>query len=174
MNELIEKARQIKCLICDVDGVLTDGLLYLDSSGNELKTFQVMDGVGLKLLMSIGIEIAVITGSTTDIIDHRMQQLKIKHYFKGQLNKLTAYETLKTRLQLDDHEFAYIGDDIQDLGVIQRVGLGIAIANAVEQVKNTAIWQTQKKGGHGGVREVCDFILNAQDKYALALERYIK
>ncbi len=173
MHELIEKAKQVKCLICDVDGVLTDGLLYLDSFGNELKTFQVADGVGLKLLMSIGIEVAVITGSTTAVIDHRMQQLNIEHYFKGQLNKLTAFETIKARLQLHDHDFAYIGDDIQDLNVIKRVGFGVAIANAVDEVKRVATWQTQKTGGHGGVREVCDFILNAQDKYAQALERYI-
>ncbi|OYV54504.1 MAG: 3-deoxy-D-manno-octulosonate 8-phosphate phosphatase, partial [Legionella sp. 21-45-4] len=116
-QRILEKAKHIKCLICDVDGVLTDGLLYLDSFGNELKTFQVSDGVGLKLLMCAGIEVAVITGSTTSVIDHRMQQLSIEHYFKGQLNKLNAYHIIKARLTLEDHEFAYIGDDIQDLAV---------------------------------------------------------
>ncbi len=173
MHALVEKARQVKCVICDVDGVLTDGLLYLDSFGNELKTFQVMDGVGLKLLMCVGIEVAVITGSTTAIIDHRMQQLKIEHYFKGQLNKLNAYDTIKARLKLNDEDFAYIGDDIQDIGLIQRVGFGVAVNNAVAQVKQHAVWETQQKGGHGAVRELCDFILNAQEKYTQAVERYI-
>ena len=174
MQALIEKAKQIKCLICDVDGVLTDGLLYLDAQGNELKTFQVMDGVGLKLLMTVGIEVAVITGSNTPVIDHRMRQLNITRYFKGKLNKLTAYECIKTDLQLTDADIAYIGDDIQDLALIKRVGFGVAVQNAIDEVKRHAVWHTQKPGGHGGVRELCDFILNAQDKYALALEKYIQ
>jgi len=131
MSNLIEKAQKIKCLICDVDGVLTDGSLYFDSAGNEVKVFQVLDGVGLKLLMFAGIEVAVITGSVTNIIDLRMQQLQIKHYFKGQVNKQVAYQTLKTRLNLEDEDFAYIGDDLPDLPIIRQVGLGIAIANAV-------------------------------------------
>ena len=173
MSELIEKAKKIKCLICDVDGVLTDGSLYLDAAGNELKSFQVLDGVGLKLLMYAGIEVAVITGSTTAIIDHRMQQLKIQHYFKGQVNKQQAYQTLKTRLGLADEAFAYVGDDLPDLPIIRQVGLGIAVPNAVEQVKACAMWQTTKAGGHGGVREVCDFILHAQNKFELALDRYL-
>src|SRR3990167_2136306 len=146
MTELIEKAKNIKCLICDVDGVLTDGSLYLDAAGNEFKAFQVIDGVGLKLLMFAGIEIAIITGCTSTIIDYRMQQLKIKHYFKGQTNKQQAYQTLKTRLNLNDEAFAYIGDDLVDVPIIQQVGLGIAIANAIDQVKACAFWQTTKSG----------------------------
>jgi 3-deoxy-D-manno-octulosonate 8-phosphate phosphatase (KDO 8-P phosphatase) len=173
MSELIEKAKKIKCVICDVDGVLTDGSLYLDSMGNELKVFQVIDGVGLKLLMYAGIEVAIITGSITPIIDHRMQQLKIAHYFKGQVNKQIAYDILKSRLNLNDDAFAYIGDDLPDLPIIQQVGLGVAIANAVEQVKAEADMQTQLPGGRGGVREFCDFILHAQDKFDLALDKYL-
>lgn len=173
MSVLIEKAKKIKCVICDVDGVLTDGSLYLDSMGNELKVFQVLDGVGLKLLMYAGIEVAVITGSLTSVIDHRMQQLKITNYFKGQVDKQTAYNTLKTRLNLTDEAFAYIGDDLPDLPIIQQVGLGVAIANAVEQVKAVADMQTKQSGGRGGVRELCDFILHAQDKFDFALDKYL-
>lgn len=174
MNELLlEKAKKIKCVICDVDGVLTDGTLYLDSMGNEMKAFQVLDGVGLKLLMYAGIEVAVITGSVTSIIDHRMQQLKITHYFKGQVNKQAAYDTLKSRLNLNDESFAYIGDDLPDLPLIQQVGLGIAVANAVEQVKAVADMQTKQFGGRGSVREVCDFILYAQNKFDFALDKYL-
>ena len=173
MSELLEKAKKIKCLICDVDGVLTDGSLYLDANGNELKKFQVIDGVGLKLLMHAGIDVAVITGSTTSVIDHRMKQLNIQHYFKGQVSKENAYQTLKERLALNDESFAYIGDDLPDLPIIKQVGLGIAVANAVDPVKAAAFWQTTKTGGSGAVREVCDFILHAQQQLDFALDRFL-
>lgn len=172
MSEFIEKAKNIRCLICDVDGVLTDGRLYLDNFGNEQKAFNVQDGMGLKMLMAAGIEVAVITTSKTALIDHRMKQLGIRHYFKGQLEKQTAYEQLKSELQLPDDAFAYIGDDLPDIPIIQRVGFGVAVENAVPQVKEIAIWQTQKSGGNGAVREVCDFILNAQHKFSEALQGY--
>ena len=123
--------------------------------------------------MFAGIEVAVITGSVTNIIDLRMQQLQIKHYFKGQVNKQVAYQTLKTRLNLEDEDFAYIGDDLPDLPIIRQVGLGIAIANAVEQVKAVADMHTKQFGGQGGVREICDFILHAQNKFELALDKYL-
>ena len=173
MNDFIDKAKKIKCVICDVDGVLTDGALYLDATGNEIKAFQVLDGVGLKLLMFAGIEVAVITGAVTSIIDHRMQQLKITNYFKGQVNKQIAFDTLKSRLQLTAEEFAYIGDDLPDLPIIRQVGLGIAVANAVEQVKTVAHIITKQSGGKGAVREVCDFILHTQGKFELALDKYL-
>lgn len=173
MKELIEKARKIKCLVCDVDGVLTDGLLFIDNHGNELKAFHVQDGMGLKLLMAVGIDVAVITTSINAVIAHRMKQLGIQHYFTGQVDKRSAYETLKTRLKLNDDQFGYIGDDLPDLPIIQQVGLGVAVANAVHQVKEFADWETTLPGGRGGVREVCDLILNAQNKQEIALSNYL-
>lgn len=172
MNSLLDKAKKIKCLISDVDGVLTDGLLFLDNNGNELKAFNVQDGMGLKLLMAAGIEVAVITTSQNKVIDHRMQQLGIKHYFKGQVDKRLAYATLKETLGLADEEFAYVGDDLPDLPLIQQAGLGVAVANAVSQVKEFAAWVTEQHGGRGGVREVCDLILKAQGKQDIALSQY--
>lgn len=174
MNELLEKATQIKCLICDVDGVLTDGLLHIDNHGNELKSFNVQDGMGLKLLMAAGIEVAVITTARNAVVDHRMKQLGITHYFKGQVDKRKAYQELKKILGLDDVQFAYIGDDLPDLPLIKQVGLGVTVANAVPQVKEFAYWQTEKKGGRGAVRELCDLILNAQGKADMALNGYLK
>lgn len=174
MNELFEKAKKISCLICDVDGVLSDGLLHIDNHGNELKSFHVQDGMGLKLLMSAGIEVAVITTSRNAVIDHRMQQLGIKHYFKNQVDKRNAYQQLKQTLNLQDEQFAYIGDDLPDLPLIQQVGLGVAVANAVPLVKKYADWQTKANGGAGGVRELCDFILEVQDKTHVALEKYLQ
>ena len=173
MNNLLEKAKKIQCLICDIDGVLTDGLLYIDNYGNEQKAFHVQDGMGLKLLMAVGIEIAVITTSQNAVVEHRMQQLGITHYFKGQVDKQLAYQQLKERLGLDNDAFAYVGDDLPDLPIIKQVGLGVAVANAVRQVKEFALWQTEATGGRGAVREVCDFILNAQNKADEALEGYL-
>jgi 3-deoxy-D-manno-octulosonate 8-phosphate phosphatase (KDO 8-P phosphatase) len=174
MSQIIEKATKIKCLICDVDGVLSDGLLHIDNHGNELKSFHVQDGMGLKLLMSAGIDVAVITTARNAVVDHRMQQLGISHYFKGQVDKRKAYEELKSTLNFQDEQFAYIGDDLPDLPLIQKVGLGVAVANAVPLVKELADWQTQKQGGQGGVRELCDLILKAQDKTELALTNYLQ
>jgi 3-deoxy-D-manno-octulosonate 8-phosphate phosphatase (KDO 8-P phosphatase) len=174
MNELLEKAKKIKCLICDVDGVLTDGLLYIDNHSNELKTFHVQDGMGLKLLMAADIEVAVITTSRNAVVDHRMQQLGITHYYKGQVDKRDAYQQLKKTLGLQDEQFAYIGDDLPDLPIIQQVGLGVTVANGVRQVKEFADWQTEQSGGRGAVRELCDLILNAQNKADLALAGYLK
>lgn len=170
--EMIEKAKKIKCVICDVDGVLTDGLIFLDNSGNELKAFNIQDGMGLKLLMAAGIDVAVITTSKNAVIDHRMQQLGIQYYFKGQLEKQTAFQQLKSTLSLQDEDIAYIGDDLPDLPIIQRVGFGVAVANAVKQIKDIADFQTSAYGGRGAVREVCDLILHAQNKFDAALTGY--
>lgn len=174
MNELIEKAKKIKCVICDVDGVLTNGLLHIDNHGNELKSFHVQDGMGLKLLMAAGIEVGVITTSRNAVVDHRMLQLGIKHYYKGQVDKREAYQQIKKALNLQDDQFAYIGDDLPDLAIIQQVGLGVAVGNAVRQVKEFADWQTEQHGGSGAVRELCDLILNAQNKTDMALTGYLK
>lgn len=173
MNELLEKAKKVKCLICDVDGVLSDGLLYLDNHGNELKSFHVQDGMGLKLLMAAGIQVAIITTARNEVIDHRMNQLGVVHYFKGQVDKRAAYQKLKEKLGFRDEQFAYIGDDLPDLPLIKQVGLGVAVANAVRQVKEFADWQTEQRGGQGGVRELCDLILDAQNKTDEALEGYL-
>lgn len=172
-EQLFEKAKKIQCLICDIDGVLTDGLIYLDNFSNEMKGYNVQDGLGLKLLMAAGIEIAVITTSNNAVVDHRMQQLGIQHYFKGQVSKQAAYLKLKSILGLNDESFAYIGDDLPDLDIIRQVGFGVAVANAVDKVREFADWTTLKHGGRGAVREVCDLILDAQNKQDEALDRYL-
>ncbi|MGC1181995.1 KdsC family phosphatase [Legionella sp.] len=174
MSEIISLAKKVSCLICDMDGVLTDGLLYIDNHFNELKTFHIHDGVGLKLLMTAGIEIAVITGSFNPVVDHRMQQLGIKYYYKDQLDKNDMYQQLKKKLNLEDEQFAYIGDDLPDIPIMQQVGLSVAVANAVHQVKEIATWQTERSGGRGAVRELCDLILYAQNKMDLAVMGYLK
>lgn len=174
MNTIHQIAKGIRCLISDVDGVLTDARLYMDNFGNEQKAFNVQDGMGLKLLMAADIEVAVITTSRSALIDHRMKQLDIRHFYKGQVEKETAYEALKLKLNLPDSAFAYIGDDLPDIPLIQRVGLGVAVANAVSEVKKIADYETKSSGGYGAVRELCDLILYSQGKFESALARYLK
>ena len=174
MNTLLERAKKIQCLICDIDGVLTDGLLYIDNQGNELKAFNTQDGMGLKLLMAAGIEVAVITTSKNNVLEHRMRQLGITHYFTGQVDKRNAFTELKSRLGFSNEQFAYAGDDLPDLPIMQQVGFGVAVANAVAEVKEFAIWTTEKRGGQGAVREICDLILTAQQKLDIALDGYLR
>lgn len=173
MTTAQEKAKKIKCLICDIDGVLTNGAILISSDGNDIKAFNSQDGMGMQMLMSAGIQLAVITTSGNDVVHHRMKQIGIHMYFTGQVDKRNAYNQLKAELNLKDEEFAYIGDDLSDLFIIEQVGLGVAVANAVRQVKTCADWQTEQKGGEGAVRELCEFILIAQNKFDSALEYYL-
>src|SRR3990167_2197919 len=134
MNTLLEKAKKIKLVIFDVDGVLTDGRLYFSEKGVELKAFHVHDGQGMKLLLEQQIEVAIITQHDSPIILRRMEKLGIKHIYLGEGPKLTTNEVLLAKLDLNDEQVAYLGDDLPDLPVIQRVGLGIVVANAASQV----------------------------------------
>src|SRR3990167_5718671 len=124
--------------------------------------------------MAAGIEVAIITTSLNPVIEQRMQQLNIRHYFTGQRDKRAAYAELKHTLKLTDEQFAYVGDDLPDIGVMRQVGLGVAVANAVDSVKKCASFVSCKSGGDGAVREVCDMILLSQNKTELALAQYLK
>lgn len=169
-----QKIKNIQCVICDVDGVLTDGSISLDVHGNESRTFHVHDGMGLVLLLAAGIEVAIITTTNNAIIDKRMQQIGIRYFYKGQIDKLSAYHDLKTKLNLPDNAFAYVGDDLPDIPVMQQVGFSVAVANARNAVKKVSDWQTQRTGGTGAVRELCDIILDTQDKTEFALKHYLQ
>jgi len=173
MTMHLDKAKNVQCLICDVDGVLTSGLLYLDNFGNELKAFHVHDGMGLKLLMAAGITVAVITTSKNAVIEFRMRQLGISHYYTGQVDKQAAFQDLKQTLNLDNESFAFIADDLPDIAILKQVGFSVAVANARPEVKEIVHWQTASQGGAGAVRELCDAILLAQNKLDLALARYL-
>ncbi len=172
-QSLSNKINAIRCIICDVDGVLTNGKLYFNEAGEETKAFHVHDGMGLKFMLAAGLEVALITTTKNNIIDMRMQQLGITHVYQGQVNKQKAFDDLKQKLNLSNDAFAYVGDDLPDLPVMQQVGLSIAVANAVDMVKQIADIQTQHSGGKGAVREVCDLILTTQGKLNHALDRYL-
>lgn len=167
------KAKKIKLLICDVDGVLTDGGLYFNDKGEEMKRFNSLDGHGLKMLQSSGIEVAIITARESELTTHRMKNLGIKQIFQGQADKTKALEILKKELNLENEQIAYVGDDVIDLPVMSKIGLSIAVANAHDEVKNYANFITKKTGGNGAVREVCDYLLKAQKKYDTLMQQYI-
>lgn len=172
MQAIIDKAKRIQCLICDLDGVLTDGYLVYQANGDSQKSFHVHDGFGLKLLQNSGLEIAIITKSNSDLVKKRMQDLKIEHLYMNQSNKIPAYRDLLSKLNLSPEQVAYVGDDLPDLPLIKHSGLGIAVANASEHVKAHADWITEKSGGHGAVREVCEFIMKAQGTLEAILAEY--
>ncbi len=163
MNTILEKAALIRLVIFDVDGVLTDGSLYIGEDGQEYNAFYARDGLGMKMLQSTGIIIGIITGRNSPVITHRMQALGIKHVFQGQIDKLPAYKILCKQLQLDSQQIAYVGDDVNDIPVMSQVGLAIACADAHLTVVKQAHWQTQNAGGRGAAREVCDLIMQAQN-----------
>ncbi len=157
-----EKAKPIRLLIVDIDGVLTDGGLQFDNRGEEYKTFNSLDGHGIRMLLDCGIEVAVITGRQSKIVNHRMGDLGVKHIYQGNRDKLPAFEQLLADTGNEASQTAYVGDDLPDLPIMRRVGFAIAVQNAHGFVKQHCDWVTTARGGHGAVREVTDFILHAQ------------
>lgn len=162
MKNALKLAKTIKLVIFDVDGVLTDGNIFLTNNNNEIKAFNTQDGLGIQLLLKTGIEVGIITSRQSNIVEQRMKALGIKHVSQGHLNKLPAYEQLLQKLNLSDKEVAYVGDDLPDLALLRRAQLGIATANANMFVQHHADWVTTKTGGQGAVREVCELIMMAQ------------
>lgn len=155
-------AGNIKMLILDVDGVLTDGSIILDNDGNEYKSFHVRDGHGIKMLIRAGIHVAIITGRHSKVVERRAQELGITEVFQKCRDKRTAYKKLIEQYALEDLEVAYIGDDIVDAPIMALVGLPVAVADATEDTKAYALFVTKSRGGRGAVREVTDFILKAK------------
>lgn len=167
-KSLILRAKAIKMLICDVDGVLSNGLIFLGNQGEELKSFNVRDGYGIRCLLTSNIEVAIITGRRSQLVANRAKELGITHCYQGQSDKLIAFDELIKTCQLLPSQVAYIGDDLIDLPVMSKVGLAVAVADAHPMLKPHAHYVTQIAGGYGAVRELCDIILLAQDKLAHA------
>jgi 3-deoxy-D-manno-octulosonate 8-phosphate phosphatase (KDO 8-P phosphatase) len=174
MNNLTERAKNIRLVIFDVDGVLTAGILSYDHEGIESKHFHVRDGQGMKLLKKSGVDIAIITTCRSPIVKRRMQDLDIEHTYQGQVDKLPAYEDVKNKLHLQDEQIAYVGDDLPDLPMFRRVGLAITVANAPKVLQDHAHWVTKMEGGKGAAREVCDFIMDAQGTYQTIIDSYLQ
>lgn len=163
-EDVMARAGKIRLLICDVDGVLSDGLIYMGNNGEELKVFNVRDGYGIRCLKTSGIEVAIITGRSAKLLENRANTLGITHLYQGQSNKLLAFRELLATLSLAADEVAYIGDDLIDWPVMAEVGLAVAVADAHPLLIARAHYITHIVGGRGAVRELCDIILLAQNK----------
>jgi len=162
-QELIERARRIRLLALDVDGVLTDGRIYYGANHEELKAFHIKDGLGIKLLQRDDIAVAIITGRSSPMVDRRAAELGIDHVIQGREDKLTALKELCSTLDIELSACAYMGDDLPDLSAIAAAGLGLTVADANSRVADKAHWQSDLCGGDGAVREACDFILNSRE-----------
>lgn len=173
MQDFLEKARQIRLVVFDVDGVLTDGGLFIDCDGREHKVFNSRDGHGMKMLQGTGVLIGVITGRSSESVAHRMAGLGIDYVYQGQQDKLPAYLGLLERLALEPAQVACVGDDVVDLPMMRRAGLAIAVNDAHELVKEHAHWITAHGGGHGAARDVCELIMKAQGTLPALWERYL-
>jgi 3-deoxy-D-manno-octulosonate 8-phosphate phosphatase (KDO 8-P phosphatase) len=173
VQDIHAKAREVKLVIFDVDGVLTDGSLYLGDDGQEYKSFNSRDGHGMKMLQKSGVVIGIITGRTSEVVRIRMESLGVEHVYQGKQHKLPAYEELRDKLGLVDEEIAYVGDDVVDLPIMRRVGLAIAVNDAHPFVLRHAHWQTPRNGGRGAARDVCEMVLEAQGNLESELDSYL-
>jgi 3-deoxy-D-manno-octulosonate 8-phosphate phosphatase (KDO 8-P phosphatase) len=169
---ITEKAKHIKLLILDVDGVMTDGKVIYSDSGEELKFFNTSDGHGLRLLMRAGINVAIVTGRTSRAVEHRAADLGIKILFQKALIKIEAYEKILMSEKLIDREICAVGDDLPDLPVLRKCGLSFAVQNCVEELKSEVDYITEQCGGNGAVREICEIILKAQGLWKKVTARY--
>ncbi len=171
-SQLFEKARAIRLLVLDVDGVLTDGRLYYGPQGEALKVFNTLDGHGIKLLQRTGVRVAIITGRRGDALLARARDLGIEWIQQGREDKFAALQEMLAETPFALHEIACMGDDWPDLLVMTRVGLALTVANAHAEVKARAHWQSHSRGGEGAVREACDLLMRAQNSFAQAMAEY--
>lgn len=169
----VEKARNIRLIAFDVDGVMTDGGLYLSDSGDEFKRFNSLDGHGLKMLRASGVEPAIITGRTSRCVALRAANLGISHLYQGVEDKLGAFDALLAKLGLTYEDAAFMGDDVVDLPVMRRVALSVSVPDAPELVRMHAHYVTRRCGGHGAVREVCELLMTSQDTLSAQLAPYL-
>ncbi|MBD1553324.1 KdsC family phosphatase [Pseudomonas typographi] len=170
---LLERAKRVKLAVFDVDGVLTDGRLYFLEDGSEFKAFNTLDGHGIKMLGQSGVITAIISGRTSPAVERRAKNLGIAHLYQGREDKQVVLDGLLAQLGLEYQDVAYLGDDLPDLPVIRRVGLGMAVANAAPYVREHAAGLTQARGGEGAAREFCELILHAQGKLDALLRSYL-
>lgn len=164
---------RIKILIMDVDGVMTDGTVIINDDGSEGKNFSIVDGHGIKLWHRAGFKTAIISGRPSGATTVRAEQISIGHVVQGAKKKLPALESLLEELSLDYSQAAFVGDDLLDLPLVRRVAFGVAVSNAVEELKEAADYITEKKGGSGAVREVIEYILKRNGKWQELMQRYL-
>jgi len=170
----LEKLQNIKLLLLDVDGVLTDGKIVYTDSGEQIKAFDVKDGHGLKLLMRSGAKVVLITGRESKVVLHRARDLGIQEVYQKITNKIEIYEKILKEKNLENIQVGFVGDDLIDIPVLRRVGFSAAVEDAIPEVKEIVDYVTHKKGGEGAVREVCELLLKSQNRWEELTERYYK
>ena len=158
------RARAVRLAVFDVDGVMTDGTLYLGAQGEAFKAFNILDGHGVKMLHSAGVATAIISGRSSEAVNRRASELDIRHVVQGSKDKVADFHEMRARLGLEASACAFVGDDLPDLAVMRLCGFAVAVANASEPVKSAAHYVTRAHGGRGAVREFCDLVLRAQGK----------
>jgi 3-deoxy-D-manno-octulosonate 8-phosphate phosphatase (KDO 8-P phosphatase) len=169
----LAKAKDIKLLLLDVDGVLTDATLIYSHDGTESKEFNSQDGLGLRMLQDSGIKVGIITARQSEVVQRRSKDLKIRYCYQAAVDKLSAYKEICKDSGLKPYQIAYMGDDWLDMVLLKRVGLAIAPANAVQEVKEMVHYVTEQSGGKGAVREICTLIMEATGKYQDTLDLYM-
>ena len=172
-HDFESRAQRIQLLLMDCDGVLTDGRLWLMADGDEQKTFHARDGQGISLCHHAGLKTGIISGRTSSAVERRAQDLKMSYVRQEAKDKIKALEEILAEAGVSADECAYIGDDVADIPVMQRVALAVAVADAVSETKQGAHYITELKGGHGAVREVTDLILKAQGKWDEVMKRFL-
>ena len=172
-QDIIDRARRIRLLILDCDGVLTDGRIIMLPDSNETKAFDVKDGHGIVMAQRAGLRIAIISGRKSSVVQARARELGVAHLYEMAWVKTEPYEKVLAEEELTDEEVCYVGDDVVDIPLLRRAGLGVAVADAVEETKKHSHMVTERGGGRGAVREVIEFILKAQDKWDEAMIRYL-
>jgi 3-deoxy-D-manno-octulosonate 8-phosphate phosphatase (KDO 8-P phosphatase) len=174
VEDIQARAARIRLLVFDVDGVLTDGSLYMGDDGQQYKAFHSKDGHGMRMLQDSGVAIAVITGRTSQVVEHRMRELGVQHVFPGHREKLPAFQRLLGEVGVQPGATAFVGDDVVDLPVMRRAGFAIAVHDAHPLVQRHAHWVTPSAGGRGAAREVCELIMDAQGTLDRMLGRYLR
>jgi 3-deoxy-D-manno-octulosonate 8-phosphate phosphatase (KDO 8-P phosphatase) len=172
-DELRKRAQAIRLVAFDIDGVMTDGRLYYTDFGNETKAFNVKDGLGLKLLRGTGVEIAIITGRTSELVKKRASDLKISKLVQGREDKIVALKEMMAPMGISADQVAYVGDDLPDLSAIRFAGIGVAVADALPIVREHADMVLSRNGGDGAVREFCEWLMQAQGTYNAIIEGYL-
>ena len=174
LSELYDRARRIRLVVFDVDGVLTDGSLYITDAGEEFKAFHSQDGHGMKMLKATGIQLAIVTGRTSRSVELRAQNLGVGILYQGVEDKLVVFEQILASFGFEEESCAYMGDDVVDLPVMLRCGLAVAVPDAPPLVKSRAHYVTRQRGGRGAVRELCEIIMHAQGTFDAQMQPYLR
>ncbi len=172
-DEVLNRARKIRLVLFDVDGILTDGRLFFSDNGDEGKSFHARDGLGINLLQQTGVAVGIITARQSSLVAHRANDLNIQHLFQGCKEKFPAYLALCKDLGLASDEVAFVGDDVVDLPIMLDVGLAVTVPQGHKLVKEHAHWTTHNEGGNGAARDVCELLMSSQDTYDKVMQQFL-